>query len=102
MGILRDRPPAIEAVVVSPACLVGPVDAQPVEAPPMPPLIERPAGQPSGQTYPAWLTYEARRRERAELAGLFFEGERNAYRAAWEMNAETQRQCQAWARSVAE
>lgn len=66
----------------------------------MPPTIERPAGQPSAQNYPAWLAYEARRRERAELAGLFFEGERNALRSAWEMNADTQVQCQRWAQSA--
>lgn len=66
----------------------------------MPPEIERPAGQPSAQTYDLWLAYEHRRRERAELAGLFFQGQRDAYRAAWEMNADTQTRCATWARET--
>ena len=90
----------IDPVVVSPACLVGPVEAQPIEEPPMPEPIVRPAGQPTSSTWDAWLAYEHRRRERAELAGLFFQGERDSYRTAWEMNAETQTQCQAWARRL--
>jgi hypothetical protein len=91
--------PIVAPLVISPACLVGPVEAAPVEEPPVPDAIERPAGQPSAQNYPAWLTYEARRRERAELYGLFFQGQRDALQSAWEMNADTQTRCRDWARS---
>lgn len=65
----------------------------------MPDSIERPAGQPTAQSYPSWLAYEARRRERAELAGLFYQGERAAIQSAYDMNAETQTRCQTWARN---
>jgi hypothetical protein len=68
----------------------------------MPDPIERPAGQPTAQNYPAWLTYEARRRERAELAGLHYLGERDAERNARIMNAETQARCRDWAREQEE
>jgi hypothetical protein len=94
----NDPAPVIAPLVISPACMVDPVEPQPVEVPPIPPEIERPAGQPSAQTYPAWLTYEARRRERAELAGLFYQGERNAIEHAYELTAEQARQCARWAR----
>lgn len=80
--------------------MVGPVEAAPVEPPPMPDAIERPAGTPNAQNYDVWLAYEHRRRERAELAGLFFQGERDSYRAAWEMNADTQTRCAEWAREA--
>lgn len=64
----------------------------------MPAPRERPAGQPTAQNYPEWLAYEVTRRERAELAGLFYQGERDSYRTAWEMNAATQERCRDWAR----
>jgi hypothetical protein len=63
----------------------------------MPAAIERPAGQPSASNYVPWLTYESRRRERAELAGLFFEGERNGYREAWADLEAQHNECRAWA-----
>lgn len=99
MGFRTSAPPVVAPLVISPACLVGPVEAAPVEEPPMPEPIERPAGQASAQSYPAWLAYEARRRERAELAGLFYQGERDALRSAYEMNADTQSRCRDWARA---
>jgi hypothetical protein len=102
MGLRSDPAPVIAPLVVSPACLAGPVEADPVEEPPMPPEIERPAGQPTATTYPAWLAYVDRRRERAELAGLFYQGERNAFRHANELNTEQLTQCREWARSVDE
>lgn len=101
MGLRHSEPaPVIAPVVVSPACLAGPVEADPVEAPPFPAEIERPAGQPNAGNYPAWLAYVDRRRERAELAGLFYQGERNAYQHAYELTAEQMRQCNVWAQSV--
>ena len=100
MSLGRTRAePIVAPLVISPACLVGPVEAAPVEEPPVPDAIERPAGQPTAQNYPAWLSYEARRRERAELFGLFFQGERDSIKHAYEMNAETQTRCRDWARS---
>lgn len=99
MGFRTSAPPVVAPLVISPACLVGPVEAAPIEEPPIPEAIERPAGQPTAQSYPEWLAYEARRRERAELYGLFFQGERNALLSAFEMNADTQTRCRDWARS---
>lgn len=63
----------------------------------MPPSIERPAGMPSAANWDQWVIYEGRRRERAELAGLFFQGERDAFSQAYELTAEQMRQCNAWA-----
>jgi hypothetical protein len=75
------------------------VEAHPVDEPPMPELLERPAGEPNATNWPMWMSYIDRRRERAELAGLFFEGERDAIEMANELNAEQLRQCNAWARA---
>lgn len=66
----------------------------------MPDAIERPAGEPNATNFAAWLTYIDRRRERAELAGLFYQGERNAIQDAYELTAEQMRQCNAWSRGV--
>ena len=66
----------------------------------MPPEIIRPAGQPSAANWDQWLTYVDRRRERAELAGLYFQGERDSYEHAYGLTAEQMTQCNAWARSV--
>jgi hypothetical protein len=63
----------------------------------MPDAIERPAGEPNATTWRDWLTYVDRRRERAELAGLFYQGERNEYEHAYELTSEQMRQCNAWA-----
>lgn len=68
----------------------------------MPEVLERPAGEPNATNWPLWMSYIDRRRERAELAGLFFQGERDAYQDAYEMTAEQMRQCNAWARGVSE
>lgn len=98
--MLRNEPaPVVAPLVISPACLVDPVTENPVEEPPMPAAIERPAGQPSAANWDRWLTYEARRRERAELAGLYYQGERDSIRSALTINVEQMRQCQAWAKA---
>lgn len=68
-----------------------------VDAPPLPDALERPAGT-FIQHPAAWFAYSDNRRERAELAGLFLQGERDAYRVAWETNATPQRVCAQWAR----
>lgn len=65
----------------------------------MPEAIERPAGEPSAANWTAWLAYVDRRRERAELAGLFFQGERDALELANSLNTEQLTQCNAWARA---
>lgn len=68
----------------------------------MPDAIERPAGEPNSQNWTSWLIYEGRRRERAELAGLFFQGERDAFELAYTLTAEQMRQCNGWAERVGE
>ena len=90
--------PLPEPLVVSPACLAAPVAPDPVEEPPMPPEIERPAGQPTAQNWTSWMAYVDRRRERAELAGLYFQGERDSLSHANDLNTEQLRQCNTWAR----
>lgn len=65
----------------------------------MPEEIVRPAGQPNAANWTDWLVYIDRRRERAELAGLHFQGERDAFEHANELNSEQLAQCNAWARS---
>lgn len=91
--------PTIEPLVFPAACLADPVAPAEVEVPPLPDPIERPAGAPSARTWDAWLSYQLRRTERAELAGLFYQGERDAYRHAWELTDEQLRQCVAWSRA---
>jgi hypothetical protein len=76
--------------------MVGPVDPDPTDAPPMPPELERPLGQPTAANWPAWMAYIDRRRERAELAGLYYQGERDSYEHAYGLTAEQMRQCNAW------
>jgi len=95
---VTELPPETPPLVISPACLVGPVEPNPVDAPPMPDAIERPAGEPTAANWPAWMAYVDRRRERAELAGLYYQGERNAEEDARVMNADTQTRCAEWAR----
>lgn len=68
----------------------------------MPEAFIRPAGEPNSVNWRDWLSYVDRRRERAELAGLFFEGERDQERHANQLNTEQLTQCNAWARSVSE
>lgn len=90
-------PPPPPPLVIAPACLIDPVAPGTVAEPPMPPPLERPAG--AFADHPAdWYAYDDRRRERAELAGLFFQGERDAIAEAYETNAATQRACVAWAK----
>lgn len=102
IGIAEPAPPERHPLVVSPACLAPPVEAQEVTPPPMPDAIERPAGEPNAANWRDWLIYVDRRRERAELAGLHFQGEANSFENANEMNSEQLTQCNAWARSVSE
>jgi hypothetical protein len=77
--------------------MVGPVEPDQIEEPPLPPEIERPAGQPTAATWTLWMAYVDRRRERAELAGLFFQGERDTFQHAYGLTAEQMQQCNAWA-----
>jgi len=102
IGIATPPPAEPAPLVVSPACLAPPVTPHPVEAPPMPEPFVRPAGEPNSVNWREWLSYVDRRRERAELAGLFFEGERDQERHANQLNTEQLTQCNAWARSVSE
>ena len=69
-------------------CKTAPIDPVPVEEVRLPPLPV--ATDP---------TYTAIRARRAEAAGLFFQGQRDAERDARETNAATQRVCAAWARA---
>lgn len=102
MRVFRDDPaPDIPAIVIAPACLSEPVAPAEVTPPPMPPPFERPAGEPSARSYVEWLRYEHRRRERAELAGLHFQGERNSYRDAYNDTATQMNDCRAWAEPAA-
>src|SRR5690606_40750508 len=82
--------PVAEPLVISPACLAPPVEVQPVEEPPMPEALPRPGGEPGAANWAEWMTYVDRRRERAELAGLFYEGERNAYQRSEEHTSKLQ------------
>lgn len=66
----------------------------------MPEPIERPAGEPNATNWAAWMAYIDRRRERAELAGLYFQGERDTFEHAYGLTAEQMRQCNAWAREA--
>jgi hypothetical protein len=102
LRIAQPTPAVTEPLVVSPACLAPPVEAQPVDEPPMPEPLERPSGEPNATNYPIWMGYFVRRAERAELAGLFFQGERDAYEDAYELTAEQMRQCNAWAAEAGE
>lgn len=95
---MTDTPPEAPPLVISPACLVGPVEPNPVEVPPIPEPIIRPAGEPTAANWAEWMAYVDRRRERAELAGLYYQGERDAEQNARVMNAETQTRCRDWAR----
>lgn len=74
-------------LVIPAECRVLPVEPAQVEAPLLPELPATAA--------PEYLT---RRTQRAELAGLFYQGQRNAIQEAYETNAATQRTCAAWAR----
>lgn len=90
-------PPLPQPLVISTACLADNVEPAVIEPPPIPPAIERPAGEPNATNYPGWLTYVDRRRERAELAGLFYQGERNAIRDAYNDTDIQHDECRAWA-----
>lgn len=89
MRLSRAEPPASlpPPLVVPAECRVLPVEPQEVQAPILP---ELPA-----TTAPEYLRV---RTQRAELAGLYFQGERDVWRDAYETNAATQRVCATWAR----
>lgn len=97
MSQFRSDPvPTIEPVVYPAACLAEPIDEADLNRPsepPMPEPLERPAGQPSARTWSDWVAYEARRRERAELAGLFWQGEADAFRNGFGLTREQLDQC---------
>lgn len=91
-------PPAPPPLVFPTACLADPVTPLLPEPPPIPDAMERPAGEPSARSYVDWLRYEHRRRERAELAGLHYQGERNAYRQAYDDTVTQLGECLTYAR----
>lgn len=74
-------------LTIASECLLNPVAPQAVDEPALPPL--------PASTAPGYL---ATRTQRAELAGLFFQGQRDAYAGAYNTNAASQRLCAAWAR----
>lgn len=63
------------------------------------PEIERPAGEPSARTWDQWMAYIDRRRERAELAGLYFQGTADSYSQAYHLTEEQLRQCVTFVRA---
>ena len=77
--------------VIPAECLIDPVAAVPVAEPTLPPL---PAA-----TSPDYL---AIRTARAEAAGLFYQGERDAIHDAYETNAHTQAACKSGLAAQAE
>lgn len=79
--------PAPPPLTIPAACGLLPVEPQAVDEPTLPPL--------PASTAPGYL---ATRTQRAELAGLFFQGQRDAYEGAYNTNAASQRLCAAWAR----
>ena len=70
-----------------------------MEAPPIPPAIERPAGEPSARNWAEWMSYATRRMERAELAGLYFQGQADSYSQAYHLTEEQLRQCVTFVRA---
>lgn len=87
MSLGREPVQVVQPLVIPAECRVDPVGPEPVDAPVLPDLP--PANAP---------TYLAVRTQRAELAGLYFQGERDAERVARVTNSETQAACAAWAR----
>lgn len=73
--------------------MADPEAVREIEEPPMPEAIERPAGEPSARTWDAWLIYSERRRERAELAGLYFQGVAQEALRVNEINSGQMRDC---------
>jgi len=66
-----------------------------VEEPPIPAPLPRPASNAASADF---VNYATNRMERAELAGLFFQGERDAERDARVTNATSQAACANWAK----
>lgn len=81
------RQPPAPQLVIAPECLVDPVQPQHVDEPLMPAL---PAPNAPG--------YLVTRTQRAELAGLYYQGVAQAVTGAYNTNAATQAACVAWAR----
>lgn len=95
-------PQAPPPIVYPASCLTEGVDPEQLrpEEPPIPPLIERPAGEPNSRNWAQWLAYTDRRREVAELSGLFLEQDRNAYKHAFDLTDEQLDQCVTFIRGV--
>ncbi len=87
-----EAPPALPPRIIVPAeCGLFPVAPSPVDAILLPPL---PA--PTAPDYPII------RLKRAELAGLYFQGKRDAEELARKQNAATQEKCAKWAQEQGE
>lgn len=93
LGACASRPPtqvilpAVPLMIAS-ECRLNPVEPVTVDEPILPALPDA--------TAPSYLPV---RTQRAELAGLFFQGQRDAEREARIANARTQAVCAAWARA---
>lgn len=89
LPMLRPAPQVVvQPLVIPSACRVDPVQPAATDPPALPDL---PAASAP--------TYLALRTQRAELAGKFFEGQRDAIRNAFDTNAQAQEVCATWARS---
>lgn len=75
-------------MAIPPECRLDPVAPEPVDEPALPPL--------PASNAPSYL---AVRTQRAELAGLYFQGVAGAERDARVTNAETQAACARWAKA---
>lgn len=75
-------------MIVPAECFHDPVEPDAVTAPVLPSL-------PASQTDPAYLPI---RTQRAELAGLYYQGQRDSERDARLTNARPQQVCANWAR----
>ena len=95
-----DPAPTLAPVVYPASCLADPLDVAPVEMPPLPPAVERPAGEPSARNWEQFYVWLDNRRERAELAGLYFQGMADAEAQANVNNTEQLRQCVTFIRGV--
>lgn len=82
--------------VIPATCLVDPTEPDPLAEPELPPLPPRPA---TDALSAALLSYYVVRTQRAEIAGLFFQNQRDEERDARETNAAAQAGCVAWAKA---
>ena len=91
--------PVIVRPVVPADCRLDPVEPEPLAEPELPPLPARPG---ANATAVQALPYYTIRTQRAEAAGLYFQGVVERERFARVTNADNQRACAAWARSQGE